>query len=515
MIFLVEFDAYNMTLGQVQKQYFGSDGFVTRPSDTPANTSFDNRLRQPGSYQRNVFAAGTTGGEAQISFGYIELANPDGQLDYLANMPIDGRSIVIWSLENTESPWSSRKQMFTGTMEQIEFTWKMVTIRIRDRLFELREDIQKNLFAGTTVSGGMNEAEGTPEDLKDKPKPLVFGSVKNVSPPLSNQYDLFYTLADNGFSQSNISVKDGGVPLTFTQNYANITQLRTATLTVGQYATVSTLGVIRVGGTPEYDLTVDFTENASQFSAARIVERILQRAGYTTAQYSQADLNALHTLNPAPVGTWIGTEKADFLTPINVLLSSIGAYMVPDRLGVFRFARLDLPQTAPQITLTYDLILDRGGGVERVVTNDQGNGLPAKKVTVKYAFNYTVQKGSAIAGAISPTVKAFVAEDWRNAATEDATVGTAYLMAQELEFETALLNEADAIAESQRRLNIYKAKRDRFRIPIKTDYIGNLDLGNIVELKFNRYGLDAGKSFVIIGVTENFMDNVTTLEVFG
>lgn len=515
MIFLVEIDAYNRETGQVETQYFGSDGYTTKPNDDIPNVSFDNRLIQPGNYQRNVFGAGTTGGDSQVAAGFLELANPDGEIDYLADMPVDGRSIRIWGIEDIYTPFSERQLLFVGSMDQLEFSWLRVTVQIRDRLFELREDIQKNLFAGTTTAGGMNQAEGTPEDLKDKPKPLLFGRVLNLSPPLSNQYDLFYTVADNGFSLSNISVKDGGIPLTFTANYATIAQLRTATLTVGQFATVSTLGIIRVGGTPEYDLTVDIQENAAQLSAARIVERILQRAGFTTSDYDVAELNALHDLNPSIVGTWVGTEKTDFLSVINVVLSAIGGYMTPDRFGVFRFGRFELPSGNTIMQIGPSLILAGSDGVRRITTNDQGNGLPAKKVTLKYAFNYTIQKGSSVAGGASAASKAFIAESWRNAVIEDEDVGEIYLMAQELEFESALINEAAATAEAERRFEIYKEKRDRYIIPVKSEYVSNIDLNDEILLRFNRYGLNSGRAFRVIGMTEDFGRGVTTLDVFG
>ena len=515
MIYLIEMTAYDLTTNQVITRRFGSVGYTTLPTDSPANISFDEHTIQPGSYERSVFANGTTSGESDIAFGFIELANADGSLDSLTNVSVDGRELKIYGLQDKMTPWSQRTLLFVGTMEQIEFSWTKVTIRIRDALFKLRQNIQPVLYLGTTTAGGQDTAEGTAETLKDKPKPLLFGKVFNILPILANQFDRIYQVSSRGFN-SGIVVRDAGVPLTFTSNYATIAALRSSSLTSGQFATATSLGLFRVGGNPLGDITVDVSEGADgSRSAARTVRRILEGFGYTTANFSSTDIEALHSLNPAEVGVWIGADNIDPLTVISSLLDSIGATMTPDRLGVLRFFRVGVPSGSPVFTFERYLILNQGSGIERVATNDAGRGVPAKKVTINYAQNYTLQSGTALAGATTETLKAFLKETYRTVKAEDSSVATAFLLAPELEFTTCLTLQADAQAEANRRLALYKVKRDRFRIPVKNEFVSTLELGAVVSLKVNRFSLNAGKLFIVIGINENFKTGVTTVDIFG
>jgi len=516
MIYLVEFDAYNLVTGAVEKQRFGTHGYVTSPTDTPANTAFDERVKQPGKYERTTFSNGTTSGEPDVTFGFIELANAEGSLDYLARCAVDGRTLAIYGLEAVDSAWSTRTLLFAGTMEQVELSWTTVTIRIRDRLFDFKKPLQPTLYLGTTTAGGQNTAEGNLDDLKDKPKPLLFGAAFNFSPVLANRFDLIYQVTSRTFN-SGIVVRDNGVPLTFTQNYDTIQALRTATMTGGQYATATALGLFRIGAKPAGQITVDATEGASgQRSAARNVQRLLEFMGLPTTAYSVADLNALHALNPADIGIWIGAGEAERLEIISQLLDGIGATCVPDRLGVLRFFRIDAPTGNALVEYDSSYILDRGAGIERVVTNDEGRGLPAKKLTLEYGYNYTVQTGTQISNtAATEAAKAFAGEEWRTVVVKDDAVATAFLMAQELTFQSLLVNAADAQAEATRRLNLYKVKRDRYRVPLKTEYADNINLGDIVSLRLNRFGLNAGKKFLVIGMEEDFANGTTILDIYG
>lgn len=516
MIYLVEFDAFNLVTGAVEKQRFATHGYVTSPIDNPVNTAFDERVMQPGKYERSTFTNGTTSGEPDVTFGYIEFANADGGLDYLARCSVDGRPLAIYGLPSIESDWASRTLLFSGTMEQVELSWTVVTLRIRDRLFDLKKPIQPTLYLGTTTAGGQNTAEGNADDLKDKPKPLLFGSALNFSPPLANRFDLIYQVSSRPIN-SGIVVRDNGVPLTFTQNYDTIQALRTATMTGGQYATATALGLFRIASKPAGQITVDATEGASgQRSAARNVQRLLQFIGLPTSAYSVADLDALHALNSADTGVWLGANEVDRLEVIAQLLDSIGATCVPDRLGVLRFFRIDAPTGTSLFEYDSSYILDRGAGIERVVTNDEGRGLPAKKVTLQYGYNYTVQTGTQISNTnATEAVKAFAQEEWRTIVAKDDAVANAFLMAQELTFSALLINAADAQVEATRRLNLYKVQRDRYRVPLKTEYVDNINLGSIVSLRLNRFGLNSSKKFLVIGMTEDFANGTTILDLYG
>jgi hypothetical protein len=158
-IYLVEIDAWNTSTEEVETFRFGSRPFTTRPVDSPSNAHYEDRLKLPGDYSRSLFSSGRTGGVADVGVGVIELVNNDGGLDALESYAFDGRRLRIRSIERGETVIARAVTVFDGTMEQAEFTWDKISIRLRDRLAELDSPLQETLYAGTTTSGGLNEAE--------------------------------------------------------------------------------------------------------------------------------------------------------------------------------------------------------------------------------------------------------------------------------------------------------------------------------------------------------------------
>lgn len=519
MIYLVEFEAMNAA-GAIVTERFATDGYVTSPTDTPANVYFEERVVNPGNFERSMFGTGRTSGDAEVGYGVIELANGDdgtgANLDVLATYAVDGRPLRIFGIDTVGSPWASRTVIFNGTMDQIEVTWSTATIRIRDRLAELRKPIQDLKYAGTTIAGGMNEAEGKADDLKDRLKPMLWGTARNIPAVLANAFDRIYQVSSGALFGIQ-AVRDRGVPLTFGTNHATITALRTATIAGGQYHTCLALGLLRVGARPAGDLTVDATEGvAGQRTASAIVQRILAAGGLVAdADFSAADFTALHAAAPQEVGIWIPTEARDRLTVIVQLLDSVGGYFVPDRLGMFRTGRLLAP-TGSGFVIDRNIVIDSGEGVERVVTNDEGKGLPATKVTLDYAQSWLVQPAATLDNtAVTDAVKSFVSLEARQAVAEDAAVKVRHPLAPELSFITYLASEADAAAEATRRLGIYKARRERYRAPLKTEIAADIDLADIVTLRLPRFGLDAGKPFLVIGIASDLQAGLTTLDLWG
>src|SRR3990167_2558332 len=95
-IYLTELTVYNANIGGTQVLRYSNQGFTTGPAETPANTFYDARLRQPVSVTRDMFDAGATLGRSRVGYGDLILDNGDGELDALLNYAFDGRSLVIY-----------------------------------------------------------------------------------------------------------------------------------------------------------------------------------------------------------------------------------------------------------------------------------------------------------------------------------------------------------------------------------------------------------------------------------
>ena len=82
MIFVAEITAAIDSSGTTQTFYITSgNGFVTKPSDTPSDTSVYPRLIDPGTYRRELFSGGKTFGAVVPSYGSVTIANADGLFD--------------------------------------------------------------------------------------------------------------------------------------------------------------------------------------------------------------------------------------------------------------------------------------------------------------------------------------------------------------------------------------------------------------------------------------------------
>ncbi|MBF0680436.1 MAG: hypothetical protein IR164_16025 [Devosia sp.] len=406
--------------------------------------------------------------------------------------------------------------IFAGTVEQLEMGWDKVTVRIRDRLAELDVEHQDLLYAGTTISGGMNEAEGTPDDLKGKGKELAYGAPLMVPAVEANPFDNIFGLGTDGFDAVE-EVSDRGVALTATgMDYSTIVALRSASIPGGRYATAKALGLIRTGSKPVGQLTARPVEkaSASDRTAAQIARRMLLRKGFVAGQHFIAsDIADLDALNPASIGYWMPPEDQTTLIAVQRVLGSIGASIVPDRLGVFRMMRFGEPSGYPTVILTTAEILE--GSINLLATGDEGRGVPAWRVTVQYARNWYPMARDNLDVATAEAFKAFATSEWRSAVAEATAVKAVHRLASDLTFETYLTGEADAQAEAERLLALHAAPRERFQVKVPSFYVDRVELGNVVRLQLGRFGLSAGKDFVVIGIVENFASGNTTLDLWG
>lgn len=521
MIYLIEISAYdpaaNGGAGGETILRYGSETYVTQPGDDPSNAEFVGRVSDPGNFERHLFGRGRTFGRSEVGHGVIKLANPDGQLDDLLDMTFDGRTVRIFGLADRLATWSSRQMLFSGRLDQAEFAYREVSIRIRDRLDVLRETLQRETYAGTTVNGGLAEAEGT-EDLKDKPKPELFGRVLSLNPIEADGFDLIYDVGVNGLSAVT-AVRDRGVELTATSDYADLAALKAASLTGGQYATCLALGKVALGSKADGVLTIDALEGATlaDRSAGRVARRILERFGLVAdVDFDAASFEALHVANPAEVGIWIGTQEADALNAVSAILESVGGYLVPDRSGLFHVGRLTAPSGTPAAEIDEILIFDAGSGIDRLATSDEGGGVAAQKVTIRYGFNLTpLRQDDLDKTATTDAHKAFAVEEWRQVAETSAPIAAISPDAPELSFDTLLVDAADAAAEAARRLALYGQRRDLFQIELATDVAPGADLGGVIELAIPRFGLAGGRAFRVIGETATYETGTVSLLLWG
>lgn len=501
MEFLIEIDAFNDATGQAVPLRYATKKYITGKNDVPAHTEYEERIQDAGNYERFMFGKGRTRGESDVGTGNIKLANANRALDFLLDLSFDGRPIRIYGIEDRLAPYSSRIQLFAGTMEQVTYESRSVTIRIRDRLALLRETLQTLRFKGTTISGSSTDAEGG-KDLKDVLVPELFGSARGIEPVVADGFYYIFRVARR--LDGVTSVRDYGVPLAGTQDYPTVAALKAATIAEGKYATCLAFGMVRTKLKPK-SLTVDAYEGATL--ADRSAARIAQRMMPSTVSVNVADFDALHALNPAECYFYTGTNEIDRIAAALRVLQSIGAYLTVDRLGVVSTGRLELPTGQSDVVITEKIALKRDDAFNRAAPQDEGSGLQAKSITVKWGFNFTVysqQDFDPNNVNITEPYRSFASQEWRQVVRESAANKANHPLAPELTFETCLCNEADAIAEADRLMAIYGARRDVFRVSVPSYLFPGLDIGDVITLAPNRFGMSGGVPARVIGLINTY-----------
>lgn len=512
-IWLAHVTVYDPALPGTRVLYFSSQGYTsgaTYPAGGAAHTPYEPRIKQPAVLRRDCFDCGTTGGESRVGYGALELVNLDGGLDYLADLGIDGQPITLIFGSTTRGGAPQWQTVLVGTVEQPAIGWSSVTLRLRDRQAELDKPIAPTTYAGTNaLPAGL---EGV-DDLNGKNKPVCYGTVYNVAPPLVNTSRLIYQV-NNGAINTVAAAYDRGLALTKGADYASQADMEATAPPASNFRVWPAGGYFRLGSSPTGIITADVTQGAA--AGNRTVAQLLKAiaigpGGIASGDVSSTDVTALDAANSAEVGYW--TDAATNCNKaLDDLANSIGAWWGFDRLGKMRMQRLEAPSGTPAVYLEPADIIR----IDRVANNDAGRGIPAWKVTLGYKRFDTVQPND-LAGAVSITRRQELAKEYRTVEASDSAIKTRHTLATPLEFDTLLIDATAAQTECTRRLTLYKAERATLtaRLALDESLISTLDLGAVVRLTLPRFGMSAGRDFRVIGLQPDYKLRLIDVTLWG
>ena len=508
--YLIEIAAWTGVAEEVLR--VATAGYNTGPADNPPNAHYLGVVSDPGSFVRHLFGPARTTGRSEVSYGEIVLANANGELDGWIDYGFDGRAVVIRRLSSRLAPYSGATVVLRGTVERLEAdnAWLSLRLRFYDRRRVIDKPIQENVYAGTTVAAGPT-AEGN-LDLKDSVKPLCFGNCLNVPAVSVNPFNLIYQVHDGAVSQ--ITVYDGGVPLTLGVNHADIVALQGATIRPGRYDTCLSLGLFRLGGAPAFAVTADVKEGASV--AARypgaVVRRMLAKMGLSGAgNVNTASFTALDASAQMEVGIWIDSQTTG-LAAMGDVLASVGGWIIPGADGAFEVGRLLAPGT-PVGTIDEDDMLKESLGI--VSSTDTDGGLPAWRIILEYGRNWQVQDDAVLGGCVTMERRGFLAAETREEKAENAAVRVKHLLSPEMRVSTFLVDRAAAVAETARWLALYSVRRDVLSFAMNHADADAFQTGQTVEIVLPRWGYENGRPMVVIGREESLRDYTVMLTVWG
>lgn len=529
-VFLLEVDAW--TGAAVERFHLATKSFSSAPSATPANTFYDGRIVDVGSLQ---FSLGQSGGvftKASVSETAADLANVDGVLDRWLGYGFDGRRYTLIWLTGAAQNIVSR-----GVVQGLASSdaSKVLRLNMRDRLAELNKPLLTRRYLGTTTSRGPT-AEGS-ANMAGTIVPYYFGAPtvmsgqvgaylsSSVPGLLVNEFNLLYQFCGN--AASSLVLFDGGVPLIPTADYGDLSSLIAIPLVSGQYATCLAQGIARLGGLPIKTITANVTEGAttSLRSAARVSQRMLAlMTAIPNADIDSSTFDALHAFNPAEVGTYINDERTA-LDALNKVLESPGAAILPNDVGMFQAVWIDDPALGTSVA-TYtlrDCLNTRASFQLFQGPTSEGDGVPAYSVALTWGKVWrTMTVGDLAGDPTSPTdpVGGSARRDFLSLAShpsqiDDTSIKAAHLFAAQLAGDTLFANKADADAETLRRLNLNKVRRDRIVWPVPLDDAAGIQIGNVVTIDIPRFGYDGGKKMRVTGRNPDFTRRIMSLSLWG
>lgn len=510
MILLIELTGYT-DAGTSAVYRYSTAAYNTQPGDSPANTHYEPRVIDPGAISRKMTDLSRNSPRGEVGYGEIVLANGDGGLDTLFGDGVTSfreRQVRVLMVD-ADAAYSTAEVLLVAVIVQAELSRDTVSVSIKDGSYILASAHQTTVYAGTnSLPAGV---EGV-DDIKGKVKPMLYGKGLKIQPPCVNTSKLIYQISARAL-QSVDGVYDGGAALTAGATYADQAAMEATAPSAGQYRAWLAGGMIRLGSSLVYGLTVDATADTSGNStAAQLIKTVALARGWPSGDISASDVAALDTANSSVLGIWVDDSRTT-LDAMDLLAQSVGACYWVDRLGILRMARLDLPSGTSVETIA-------PWKFSSVAQVTSGQDVPAGTARIKYARYGQAQSRTELAGTVTDADAADLAQEWRVSTYSATPSPNPHKRLQTIERDTALTSKANADTESQRLQELWAAPRrvhECTSVRLIEDNALNLDLNAVVGFRWDRYGfsLDTDTLRRVVGLTFYFRDLRCDLTLWG
>lgn len=493
-------------------------GYVTEPTDSPANLHFAPRLLVPYRFTQDLPLPATGQALGHLSVGSIVIDNSDRALDALLALSWEGRTVTvkIGGTFNVGRPneqtltFSEFGTLFQGTCDVVHSARGSIAIALRDPFGKLDVPIQTEVYPGT---GGL-EGDASVEGLL---KPLTFGRCENIPPLLIDAAGLVYQFhyyTGARAAQQVEAVRDKGVALTPVAGGNDITDLALASVddwtpVAGEFITDLAQGLIRLGSKPQDgQITADVLGDAVGSYVSKIPDIVRRVAVDFGGLSDPAEIEAV-SFNDFPdetgsSGYYTGTAQRSIVQVISELLRGADAWGTFTREGLFQIGKFLDPDTATvDATVPEDDV--------RAVSSRGAEPLPVTRVRAGYQRMWAVQSQEALAGAVSEADRALYGAEFRYVASEATIV---HVTARDFEHPTHYDTEADASADAAAMLARGKIRRRLFTVSSKGT-LYQRRAGEVVTIDAPEQGLSGGKTLWLQAITEDAADRSTTLMGWG
>lgn len=466
--------------------YLSNCNYATSTTDTPSNVNYLSIIKTAVEFTETL----SLDGSATLSYGDIAIDNTNGEYDSWLNYVWTNKPINIY-VGDISHPRSDFTLIFSGIVAGVSSSdYNSINIQLRDKLEKLNDAFSDELLGPYGVKGVLNPN-------KDVLIPITLGEVFNVTPLLVDDSILEYKIHTSAI-EGIIEVRDNGVPVNFEPNLATATfkltkqPIGTITCSVqGDKQTVNDLGQI----------VPNWTTNA-----VRIVQKILLSNGFTVSDMDLNNFNLFASINTQPVGIYL-QDRQNIVTVCNDLLSSVGCQLAVTRAGKFKVLKVQVPSTDSS-----SVVIDENNIILDSLSISKITDVVAA-IKLGYCYNYTIQEN--LLTGIPEEHKELYSKDWLTKTVVNNTNKSLYnINAEPVQKDTLILSDLDGevTAEANRLLQLYQVPRYVYKMTCLPSLI-NIQLGDMVLLKHQRFGLVNGKSGQVVSASINWDTGHITLEV--
>lgn len=473
---------------QEASYYLSSREYITWSSDFPPVQPHDPCVVGVPTINRQLSQSFI--GEATTTWGDLEVENTEGDKDsWLTELRWSGRGIIVW-LGDMAWPFADFRKVFSGVIENIYVKDdKTLGFRIRDKRQLFDRPIQSNFISGTgTVNDG-------------KPQPITAGYVFNIEPILINAALKIYQYHDDYVDPTGFApvVRDNGVVVVgFTHQTGGPATITLTSAPAGR-VTMDARGT----GDPNY-------------WGSALLERILTvKQVITEADYDPDFFTRLHTEETASdvSGIYI-RDRMNVIDVMNAFSPGLKMWYGFTKEGLLTGGVFKPPENGtPVMTLENDDVKE---GSLRHVSKSQ----PWPRVKVGYHKNWTPQDPGSLAGSVTPANRELYSAPYQvfslandhNVSGEDPFAPEPPVVETLLFIEGALTSSTAGYGAAGCALDLvgnevslgvyfeglFSVPRDVWEVSI-TSVGFDLELGDIITLKYPRFGFENGLPVVVIG----------------
>lgn len=503
-------DVAFVTEGGTTSLWFSDGRYVSSTDGIVASARLANEI----TFSRRATTVFWGGGRAAQGMGAIELINTDGALDVLLSMRWR-RAVVTVYLGYDGDAVAALTRAARGVIERVESVGEQsLRIVVADSASELDVPVLTASYTSGALVGSLI--------------PTVMGYCVSVPALHTGAPSLDYSFHDGSTWLVDAmtfrhGVYDAGATLTPTTQWVSLDSGEQHGVTLLQ----STAGMITVDATgPSTDGSVFSARTLYQITYFALCTRL----GWDA---SRVDFSGVTTLQTELGTTWFGrwvsgsTTYGELLTE---LADSFAGWSYIDTAGVVRFDRLRMPSGSPVLELDetnlvgdIQIEFDAAPGLSDAVlgirnwyvfdasalagsVRDTATGVGLRK-PFRTRAQFAVDDAYAARRSAAPTVRRTLRNDTHQTATAEPETG----------MPTLLMASGHVSAEAARRAALYAGPRWWYRVRAALDASTavTLERGSVVQLTEPRYGLDAGRLLVVIGVDGRVGDGIVDLLLWG